>query len=491
MSLVTQPPGIAFHPAAPAHPRGRGPVRARGRHRVPRRRGSYELTEGYLPLPPARRAARLPDPGRLPGAVRLADGTRRADGSVRRGGRARGRDARDRAGRGSLDGTTRSPARNEVGPRYGLEVVGPPLPVLGDGPSPARPAARVELRPRSHSAQRSRRTCVSEAPARHRAPAPADPAASGIGARDRGAAQRPARAAAAGAPRGASPPTATSPTTTSASWPRCSTSRAPTSTASSPSTPTSAAPPRSRTGSSCAGARPARRVAREAPARRGRATGGRVDRRRGGRGLLPGHCALGPVGHGRRHGSHAGLDPDRLDALTRGWRMTDRSGSRARRRRRRRARCRRGRRRASRPPRGHACAATARAACSGWSRWSRSRPTAGRVGYGNVTRGGGRAAARRRAARRRDRPRAIGLVDEHDVAGAPAPGVVRSGRASCDPTSPPTTSHGGCGGLRRALALSPEGGRRGGHGVRPARTRRRGLPRGHQVGDGARRPPPT
>jgi hypothetical protein len=48
-------------------------------------------------------------------------------------------------------------------------------------------------------------------------------------------------------------------------------------------------------------------------------------------------------------------------------------------------------------------------------------------------------------------------------------------------------AHGGLAGLRRALGMDARRHRRGGEGERAARTRRRGLPDGHQVGDGAHR----
>ena len=49
-------------------------------------------------------------------------------------------------------------------------------------------------------------------------------------------------------------------------------------------------------------------------------------------------------------------------------------------------------------------------------------------------------------------------------------------------------AHGGYQGLAKALAVGPEGDRRGGHHLRLARPRRRGLPHRHQMAHGGRRP---
>ena len=131
--------------------------------------------------------------------------------------------------------------------------------------------------------------------------------------------------------------------------------------------------------------------------------------------------------------------------------------------------------------------ATARAACSGWSRWSRSRPHPGRIAYGPVT--------------------------AADVASLVAAKFHAGGNHTLSPRQhrgPPLSEEPGAphlralrhhrSGLGRRLRAAwrlrgPEEGaghggrghRRRGHRVGPARPRRRGLPHRHQVEDGARR----
>ncbi len=131
-----------------------------------------------------------------------------------------------------------------------------------------------------------------------------------------------------------------------------------------------------------------------------------------------GNCALGPSGtlDGRLHGR---LSRERLDALTEGWRVTAGSSCPATPRR-----CRSAPTRSPPPSRRPArtSSATAPAACSGSSRWSRSRPTRAGVGYANVD------------ARRRRRPSSpasaddIGVVDEHPWLTSQRAGQLRAGR---------------------------------------------------------------
>ena len=67
-----------------------------------------------------------------------------------------------------------------------------------------------------------------------------------------------------------------------------------------------------------------------------------------------------------------------------------------------------------------------------------------------------------------------------------APGLLRAGRRhrADRPRGLPRARR-AASASQRALSLCPRGGRRRGHGVRPARPWRRGLPGRHQVGDGA------
>ena len=92
-----------------------------------------------------------------------------------------------------------------------------------------------------------------------------------------------------------------------------------------------------------------------------------------------------------------------------------------------------------------------------------------------------------------DTDRCIGVVDEHRLAGPPAPGDVRPGRGHRpDSTSPTTATHGGLGRAPARAVARPR--TRSSHevtDVRPARPRRRRLPGRHQVEDRAARPPPT
>ena len=165
-----------------------------------------------------------------------------------------------------------------------------------------------------------------------------------------------------------------------------------------------------------------------------------------------------------------GLRPPRLGALSvgaEGGRARHRRGGRAARRRR------------------SSWCATARAACTGWSRSSRSRRRPGRVAYGPVDRGRRARPVRRRLPRgpaARPSARPAGGDSLPRPAGA---AHLRAGRHHRP----------GLGrGLRgaRRLSRAPAGARagagrrgRGGDPVGPARPRRRGVPHRHQVEDRA------
>ena len=130
--------------------------------------------------------------------------------------------------------------------------------------------------------------------------------------------------------------------------------------------------------------------------------------------------------------------------------------------------------------------ATARAACSGWSRWSRSRRPSGRVAYGPVTAkdvrepvrrrpAGGVACAVRRAARGDSLPQQADAADLRPLRHHRSAVAGRLSRAWRTDAA-----------WSGRWSLGAGGDRRRGHQVRPARPRRRGLPDRHQVEDGRR-----
>ena len=125
VALVTQPPGIA----TPLHRHTREAEAfflVEGRMSYQAGEDLFELHDGCFIVPPPRPSSCVPDPGRRAGTPPGAHHARGAPRAVRRGGAARAGAPAARAGRAVARG--RDPQLGEVAPRYGLEVVGPPIP---------------------------------------------------------------------------------------------------------------------------------------------------------------------------------------------------------------------------------------------------------------------------------------------------------------------------------------------------------------------------
>ena len=133
---------------------------------------------------------------------------------------------------------------------------------------------------------------------------------------------------------------------------------------------------------------------------------------------------------------------------------------------------------ASARPRSSRSCATVRAACSGWSRWSKWRPAQGRLAYGPIE------AERRRLAvrcglHRRRRPSQGARPDRgHPLSARTSNACCSRAAESLEPLSiEDYRAHGGLKGLDARPRNRPEGDRRGGSRLGPARARRRGLSR--------------
>ena len=198
-------------------------------------------------------------------------------------------------------------------------------------------------------------------------------------------------------------------------------------------------------------------VGRRGAVRRDPRPGGRPRRRRRGRrGLLPRQLRARPLGHPRRPPPRPAVRASASTRSRRGGVERDPTGSSS----------------PATPPRSRsaptrwpppsrrpapASYATARAGCSGSSRWSRSRPT--RAGWASAT----STPDRRRRGPRRRREHGIGVVDEHPwLASQQRVSFARVGVVD-PPSIADYEAHGGWAGLRRALSLSPAEVVAGGH----------------------------
>ena len=448
MSLVTQPPGIA----TPLHRHTRE-AEACSCSRGSSSTAPVTSPTSYrrlVPLPAARRAARLPDPGHLTRPVRVAHRARRADGSLRRGGCARRRDARAGRGRGADDGRRDRPLERG---RAALRPRGRRTSAAASSAGARRVATQVTLSAEESTNVRQR------GPGPAPAPAPADPV--------RAASVR-AIAEQLSTLRGPLLPVLHEVVATHgyvtdddvlvvAEVLNLSRRRR---------------------------ARGRDLLPRPAPHSPGRAPGRAVPRRGLPGASAPRRCTptatdrwagsaavevgevfcLGAVRrravrHRRRHACTPRCPPSGSTRSPRGGADDDRLGPVRRRRRRRSVRT--PWPTPSRPP-GSRCAATARAACCGSSRWSRSRPSA--AGSATATSPRPRSAPLLDGALD-DTDRCIGVVDEHDWLASPAPRVASPGSGSSSPTD---------------LADVPRARRAGRAAARPVARPRRGRRRGHR-----------
>ncbi len=131
-----------------------------------------------------------------------------------------------------------------------------------------------------------------------------------------------------------------------------------------------------------------------------------------------------------------------------------------------------------------------RAACSGWSRWSKSKRPQGRIAYGPVS--AEAVPGLFDAGFLEGKPHALRLGPTEEI-----PYLKQQERltfARCGITDPLSlsdyVSHGGYRGLERALNADAAGDRGRGHQLRTARARRRGLSHRHQVAHRSQRAVP-